>query len=75
MATGKVARIIRERGFGFIQVDAEKGQRKPEDVFFHRSALMAEPGFTFETLNEGTRVEFDIGETIKGTRAENITRE
>lgn len=75
MATGKIARIVRDRGFGFIQPDPEPGQRRPEDVFFHRSALVADSGFTFETLNEGTRVEFDIGESHKGTRAENITRE
>lgn len=60
---GKVKKIIRERGFGFIS--AEDGN----EVFFHRSAL---EGMSFDTLEEGDGVEFDIEKGPKGTRAANV---
>lgn len=73
MATGAVKRLVKDRGFGFIRRDdVPKGS---PDVFFHRSAVQAEPGFSFDTINEGDRVEFDVGDGPKGLRAENITRE
>ena len=51
MATGTVKRLVRDRGFGFIQPTGES-----EDIFFHNSALS--PGL-FDQLNEGQQVEFD----------------
>ena len=57
---GKISRIIRGRGFGFI--DAEDGQ----EVFFHRSAL---EGIDFDALEEGNSVEFDVEEGPKGPKA------
>jgi len=60
---GKVKKIIRERGFGFIS--AEDGN----EVFFHRSAL---EGMSFDTLEEEDGVEFDIEKGPKGTRAANV---
>ena len=60
---GKIKRLIRERGFGFIT--AEDG----EDVFFHRSALAGE---SFDALEEGTNVEFDLERGPKGRRATNV---
>ena len=57
---GKISRIIRGRGFGFI--DAEDGQ----EVFFHRSAL---EGIDFDALEEGNDVEFDVEEGPKGSKA------
>ena len=51
MATGQIKRLVRDRGFGFIQPAGES-----EDIFFHTSALA--PG-VFDTLNEGQTVEFD----------------
>jgi CspA family cold shock protein len=51
------------RGFGFIR--AENG----EDVFLHRSALR---GKDFETLKEGTGVEFNITRGPKGLRAVSV---
>jgi len=61
---GKIKRLIRERGFGFIT--AEDG----EDVFFHLSALEGED---FDALEEGTNVEFDLERGPKGPRATNVT--
>ncbi len=60
MATGTVKKLVRERGFGFIQ--ASDGV----ELFFHRSAL---PGEEFDALAEGQAVEFDIEKGEKGPRA------
>ena len=51
MATGKITRIVRDRGFGFIQPEGST-----QEVFFHKTSL--ESG-SFEELNEGTVVEFE----------------
>jgi CspA family cold shock protein len=52
MASGTVARLVRDRGFGFIQPDGGG-----DDVFFHSSAVQ-EP--SFDELNEGERVEYEV---------------
>ena len=51
MTTGTITRIIRDRGFGFIQPEGGT-----DEVFFHSSAV-EQP--TFDELNEGQQVEFD----------------
>jgi len=51
MATGKITRIVRDRGFGFIQPEGST-----QEVFFHKTSL--ESG-SVEELNEGTVVEFE----------------
>jgi len=51
MATGKIKKLVRERGFGFIQ-----GSDGAE-LFFHRSALQGEG---FDSLAEGQAVEYDV---------------
>lgn len=51
MATGTITRIVRDRGFGFIQPDGATAE-----VFFHSSAV-DQP--TFDELNEGQKVEFE----------------
>jgi CspA family cold shock protein len=51
MAVGIIKRVVRDRGFGFIQAEGAS-----EDVFFHSSAV-EQP--TFDELTEGQRVEFD----------------
>jgi CspA family cold shock protein len=51
MATGNITRIVRDKGFGFIQPDGATGE-----VFFHSSSV-EQP--TFDELNEGQKVEFD----------------
>ncbi len=52
MATGTITRLVRDRGFGFIQTSDSN-----EDIFFHSSSV-DEP--TFDELNEGQTVEFDV---------------
>ena len=51
MAAGTIKRLVRDRGFGFIQPDGAA-----EEVFFHSSAVESP---TFDELNEGQRVEFE----------------
>ena len=63
---GKIKRLIRERGFGFITAEDSK------EVFFHRSALAGED---FDALEEGTSVEFDLERGPKGPRAINVKAE
>ena len=60
---GKIKRLIRERGFGFITTEDGK------EVFFHRSALEGE---NFDALEEGASVEFNLEEGPKGPRATNV---
>jgi CspA family cold shock protein len=66
MATGKVKWFNASKGFGFIQVD---GREIDTDVFVHFSAIQADG---YRSLNEGQRVEFDIGTTAKGEQAERV---
>jgi len=63
---GKIKRLIRDRGFGFIS--AEDGS----EIFFHLSAL---EGADFDALEEGTSVEFDLEKGPKGPRAANVKME
>lgn len=60
---GKIRKLIRDRGFGFIAVEDGK------DVFFHRTALA---GGDFDSLVEGTSVEFDLESGPKGPSAVNV---
>lgn len=61
---GKIKRLMRERGFGFIS--AENGR----EAFFHRSTL---EGIDFDALEEGDSVNFNLEKGPKGLRAVNIT--
>ncbi len=56
---GKVKRLVKDRGFGFIE--AENGN----EIFFHASSL--EPG-QFDTLTEGDSVEFDVENDPRSAR-------
>mgnify|MGYP003347543597 CR=1 FL=1 len=57
MPTGTIARLLIDKGFGFIR--DESGM----EHFFHRSAVR---GAVFELLREGQRVEFAIEEEAEG---------
>jgi len=71
MPAGVITRLIRERGFGFIKVD--NTDRSTKDLFFHSEDLLTEPGFGFDSLSEGDRVEFQIDPLgKKGPRATDV---
>ena len=58
-----------ERGFGFIKVDgAPEGSK---DLFFHSNELK---NVSFEELQEGARVSFEIGDSPKGPNALNVSK-
>jgi cold shock protein len=62
-ARGRIKKMVRDRGFGFIRGDDGK------EVFFHRSGLNAGD---YDGLNEGDAVEYVIQEGPRGARAENV---
>jgi len=63
MATGKVKRLVMEKGFGFIVGSDGK------DYFFHRSGVKDNG---FDKLLEKDEVTFDVTMGDKGPRAENV---
>ena len=63
MTTGTVKWFNGEKGFGFI---AREGG---DDVFVHFSAIQ---GDGYRTLEEGQRVQFDVGPGRKGEEALNV---
>lgn len=68
-ATGKVHRVYRDRGFGFIR--CTEGPDAGQDYFFHMTGL---DDCTVEDLEEGELVEFEPRQVAKGRRAEHIVR-
>ncbi|MET0152907.1 MAG: cold shock domain-containing protein [Candidatus Binatia bacterium] len=60
--TGRIKKILRDKGFGFVQPDDGS-----DDVFFHRSRLG--PKTQFEDLREGDEVQFQVRPGEKGPQA------
>lgn len=65
MANGRVKWFDNKKGFGFISNEAGS------DVFVHYSAIQG-PGF--KTLKEGEVVQFELIESDKGLKAQNVLR-
>ena len=65
MPMGTIARLLIDKGFGFIKDDGGN------EYFFHQSAVYGEG---IQDLREGDSVEFDVGQGPKGPRAENVRR-
>jgi len=63
MAQGIVKWFNSEKGFGFIAVDG--GQ----DLFVHYTAIEMDG---YRTLEDGQRVEFEVGQGPKGPQAERV---
>ena len=64
MHTGKIKKLVRDRGFGFIS------DTDGREVFFHQSSLV---DVTFDALNEEQEVNFEIEKSPKGPRAVNVS--
>ncbi len=64
--TGTIAKVIADRGFGFIAADDGK------QYFFHRDGLA--PTLVFDALSGGERVSFEIEANAKGPRAVQVRK-
>ena len=65
MASGKVKWFDNKKGFGFIEGEGGK------DVFVHHTSIEAEG---FKTLTEGEIVSYDLIQSDKGMKAQNVQR-
>ncbi len=65
MASGKVKWFDNKKGFGFIEGEGGK------DVFVHHTSIAAEG---FKTLTECEIVSYDLIQSDKGMKAQNVQR-
>lgn len=65
MASGRVKWFDNKKGFGFI------AQESGQDVFVHHSSI---EGQGFKTLHEGELVNFEVVNSEKGPKAQNVQR-
>jgi CspA family cold shock protein len=63
MHTGKIKKLVRERGFGFIS------DTDGRELFFHQSGLV---DLKFDALNEEQAVTFEVETSDKGPRAVDV---
>jgi len=66
MNEGTVKWFDAKKGYGFI---SDTGSDNEKDYFVHFSEIQIDG---FKTLNEGQKVEFEIGEGTKGPVAKNV---
>ncbi len=65
METGTVKWFNSSKGYGFIS--REEG----DDIFVHYNAINSEG---YKSLDEGDKVEFEVGEGPKGLQAVNVSK-
>jgi CspA family cold shock protein len=58
-----------EKGFGFIKIDGAAPGSK--DLFFHSNELQ---NISFDALQEGDAVSFEVGDSPKGPNAINVSK-
>ena len=66
---GTIAKLVKDRGFGFIRVDGDRS-RGDKDIFFHRSNLI--PREAFDALEDGQRVVFEAVMNERGWEAKQV---
>lgn len=66
MASGKVKWFDNKKGYGFIADVSGK------DIFVHYSQIQ---GQGYKTLNEGEMVHFELIDSGKGLKAQNVARD
>jgi len=66
MEEGIVARVVSDKGFGFIKRD---GQEK--DLFFHSNELV---NTSFNDIREGDKVTFEVADSPKGPNAIKVSK-
>ncbi len=66
MASGKVKWFDNKRGFGFIAQDSGK------DIFVHHTCIL---GTGFKSLQEGDAVTFEMVDSERGPKAQNVQRD
>jgi CspA family cold shock protein len=63
VAQGTVKFFNAEKGYGFI------AREQGDDIFVHYSAIQSDG---YKSLDEGQRVEFEVGRGRKGDEAQNV---
>lgn len=63
MHKGKIKKLIRDRGFGFIS------DTDGREVFFHQNSIIEGK---FDALKEDQSLEFEVEDSPKGPRAVNV---
>jgi len=66
MNEGTIARLVNDRGFGFI---AREGEEK--DLFFHSNELQ---NVQYDELKEGDKVTFEVTDGPKGPSATKVNK-
>lgn len=66
MQEGTIARVITDKGFGFIKREGEG-----KDLFFHSNELQ---NAKIEELHEGDKVTFEVADSPKGPNAIKVSK-
>ena len=64
MHTGKIKKLVLDKGFGFI------ADTDGSEIFFHKTSLV---GIEFSRLTGDEEVQFEVQKTPKGLNATNVS--
>jgi len=66
--TGTIAKIVSDRGFGFIKPD----EGSDKDLFFHARSVVGDT--VYDDLREGDKVTYELEEGPKGPAAVEVAK-